>query len=187
MLSLFLILLASALAAAGARHARLAAQLAAASGGSAGLLAACWITAALASGLAAWGGGLVAPLLSEAGKAMFAAAALAMAAIELAWPLRSGAPREPTRSLGAIALVLFAGQVTDAARFLVLALSVVTGNAMLVAIGGAIGSGAALTLAWSLGAKWEAKLPLGAIRLGLAGVFVIAALVAGWTVREVIG
>ena len=59
-------------------------------------------------------------------KTMFVAAALAVAAIELAWPMRKKPPREPTRSLGAIALVLGAGQVTDAARFLVLALLVLS-------------------------------------------------------------
>jgi hypothetical protein len=94
---------------------------------------------------------------------------------------------EPTRSLGAIALVLLAGQVTDAARFLVLALSVATGNAVLAAAGGALGSGAVLTLAWTLGSEWEARLPLAAIRLALGGLFRLAALIVGMSARGIIG
>lgn len=184
--SLFLALLASALAAFGTRQARLVAQLSARLGGSPGLLAACWLTAAATSALAAWGGGLVEPVLTGPGKTMFVAAALAMAAIELAWPMRRKPPAEPTRSLGAIALVLAAGQAADAARFLVLALAVATGNAMLAGVGGALGSGAVLTLAWTLGAEWEARLPLAAIRLGLGGVFLIAALVVAMSARGII-
>ena len=185
--SLFLALLASALAALGTRQARLVAQLSASLGGSVGLLAVCWLTAAGASAVAAWGGGLVAPVLAGPAKTMFVAAALAVAAIELAWPMRSKPPAEPTRSLGAIALVLGVGQVTDAARFLVLALSVATGNPVLAAAGGALGSGAVLTLAWTLGAEWETRLPLAAIRLALAALFLIAALVVGMTARGIIG
>jgi hypothetical protein len=161
--------------------------LSAALGGSAGLLVTCWFTAAAASAAAAWGGGLVVPLLAPAGKTMFVAAALAMAAIELAWPMRKAPPEEPTRSLGAIGLVLLAGQLFDAARFLVLALAVATGNALLAAVGGALGSGAVMTLAWTLGADWERRLPLAAIRLALAGLFLIAALVVGMTARGIIG
>lgn len=185
--SLFLALLASALAALGARQARLVAQISGSLGGSFGLLVVCWLTAAAASAIAAWGGGLLAPVLAGPAKTMFVAAALAIAAIELAWPMRRQPPAEPTRSLGAIALVLGVGQVTDAARFLVLALSVATGNPFLAAVGGALGSGAVLTFAWMLGNEWEGRLPLAAIRLGLGGVFLIAALVVGMTARGIIG
>ena len=86
--SLFLSLIASALALAGGRSARLVAQLSAALGGSGGLLAVCWLTSALTCALAAWGGGLVEPILNANGKTMFVAMALAMAALELAWPQR---------------------------------------------------------------------------------------------------
>lgn len=175
--TLLLALLFSALAALGARPARLVAQLSARLGRSGGLLAVGWLTAAAASALAAWLGGLVEPVLTEEGKTMFVAAALAVAAIELAWPMRREPPAEPTRSLGAMTLVLGTGQAVDAARFLVLALAVATGDALLAGVGGTLGSGAVLTLAWTLGARWEARLPLAAIRLALAGLLIIAALV----------
>ncbi|MGX7894537.1 TMEM165/GDT1 family protein [Tsuneonella sp. HG222] len=184
--SLFLALIASGLALAGGKSARLVAQLSAALGGSFGLLLICWLTAIVASGLAAWGGGLIEPTLNANGKRMFVAMALAMAALELAWPQRKRKPAEPTRSLGAAALVLLAGQVTDAARFLVLALSVASGVPALAAIGGAIGTGAVLTLAWSLGSAWETRLPLGAIRLAIAALFVIAAMWSAMSARGMV-
>ncbi len=185
--ALFLSLIAAALALAGGRSARLAAQLSASLGGSAGLLAVCWFTAAASSAVAAWGGGILAPELNANGKTMFVAVALAVAALELAWPQRRKGPAEPTRSLGAITLVLLAGQVTDAARFLVLALSVATGMPVLAAVGGAIGTGATLTLAWASGAAWEERLPLGAIRLGIAALFLVAAAWSAMAARGIIG
>ena len=96
------------------------------------------------------------------------------------------APAEPTRSLGAMALVLFAGQITDAARFFVLALAVATGAPVLAAMGGALGSGAVLTAAWALGGGWE-RLPLRAIRLASSGAFLIAAVAVALSARGVIG
>ena len=175
MSTLFLALLASALAALGGRQARLVAQLSATLGGSKGLLAVCWLTAAPASALAAWLGTAIAPSLSTSGKAMVAAAALAAAALELAWPSRAQRqPAEPTRSLGAIALVLGVGQLADAARLLVFALSLASGNAGLAALGGAIGSGTALTLAWKMQGSCDAHVPLPALRLA-TGVLVLVA------------
>ena len=96
--------------------------------------------------------------------------------------------RFTVRPLAALmALVLLARQATDAARFLVLALSVATGMPVLAAVGGAIGTGATLTLAWALGAAWEERLPLAAIRLGIAGLFVVAAGWAALAARGAIG
>jgi hypothetical protein len=97
------------------------------------------------------------------------------------------APAEPTRSLGAIALVLLAEQVADAARFFVLALAVATGAPPLAAAGGALGSGAVLTAAWMLGRDWEARLPLKAIRLGVSGLFMLAAIAVALSARGIIG
>ncbi len=185
--SLFLALIASALAMLGTRQARLVAQLSARLGGNAALLAVCWLTTAFATTAVAWGGAALAPLMPPEGKTMFVAAALAAAGLELVWPMRKAAPREPTRSLGAIALVLLAGQVTDAARFLVLALGVATAHWQLAAAGGTLGSGAVLTVAWSLGRQWEERLPLRAIRTALAATFVIAAVVVAMTARGIIG
>lgn len=185
--ALFLTLIAAALAVAGGRSALLTARLAAALRPRVGLLAVCWITVAAASALAAWAGALLAPLMPPAGKTMFAAAALALAALELLFASSRRAPAEPTRSLGAIALVLFAGQLTDAARFLVLALAVATGEPVFAAIGGALGSGAVLTAAWALGEDWEKHVFLRTIRFAAAAFFGIAAVVTGLAARGLIG
>ena len=184
--ALFLALLTSALALVGAKPAALTARLSRELGSGAGLFAVCWATAIATSALAGWAGASMAPLMAPAAKAMLVAAALALAALELLLTRSRAAPAEPTRSLGAMALVLFAGQITDAARFFVLALAVATGAPMLAAVGGALGSGAVLTAAWALGGEWE-RLPLRAIRLASSGAFLIAAVAVALSARGVIG
>ena len=84
-------------------------------------------------------------------------------------------------------MVLLAGQLTDAARFFVLALAVATGTPAFAAVGGALGSGAVLTAAWALASDWEARLPLRALRLAVGGLFGIAAIVVGLSARGLIG
>jgi hypothetical protein len=185
--ALFLALLTSALAMLGARAALLTARLSGALGGRAGLLVVCWITAIVTAVLAGRAGGWLAPQMAPAAKAMFVAAALAVSALELLFMRLRPAPAEPTRSLGAIALVLLAEQVADAARFFVLALAVATGAPPLAAAGGALGSGAVLTAAWMLGRDWEARLPLKAIRLGVSGLFILAAIAVALSARGIIG
>jgi hypothetical protein len=185
--ALFLALLTSALAMLGGRPARLTARLVESLDGSADLLVAGWLGAIAASALAAWAGAVLAPQMAPAAKAMFVAFALALAAIELLLVRERAAPAEPTRSIGAIALVLFAGQLTDAARFFVLALAVATGAPALAAVGGALGSGTVLTAAWALGGAWGARLPLRALRLGVGALFGLAAVVVALAARGVIG
>jgi hypothetical protein len=118
---------------------------------------------------------------------MFVAVALAAGALEAWFTKPPRAPAEPTRSLGAMALVLLAGQATDAARFFVLALAVATAEPGLAAAGGALGSGAVLTVAWALGGEWDARLPHRALRLAVSGLFLIAAVVVALSARGIIG
>jgi hypothetical protein len=186
--ALFLALLTSALAMLAARPTLQTARLAAALGSSAGLLVACWTTAIATSALAGWGGAWLSPqMASAAAKGMFVAFALALSGIELLFLRSRAKPGEPTRSLGAMLIVLAAEQVTDAARFFVLALSVATAGPVLAAAGGALGSGAVLTAAWAVGGAWERRLPLTAIRFGVGGLFLLAAAVVGLSARGVIG
>jgi hypothetical protein len=185
--ALFLALLTSALAMAGGRAARVTGQVAGVLGARLGLLLACWLTAIATAALAGWAGARLAPMLPPAGKAMFVAAALAVSALELLFTRSRAKPAEPTRSLAAIALVLLAGQITDAARFFVLALAVATGAPGFAAVGGALGSGAVLTAAWMLGAEWDARMPLQALRRGVSGLFLIAAIIVALTARGVVG
>ncbi|MCB2087473.1 MAG: hypothetical protein R3E18_12135 [Sphingomonadaceae bacterium] len=169
----------------GARDQLLVAQLSARLGAGVGLLFTAWLAAILSASIMAWGGDAIAALMPDAGKTMLVAFALAAAAFELAWPNKEKSPREPTRSLVAAFIVLLARQMGDASRFLVFAFAVATGVPLLAGIGGALGGGLALTLGWMAGqdlGNW----PLRAIRLGIAVVTGIAALMAGLAARGII-
>ncbi len=150
------------------------------------LLAIIWASAIATSAIAAWAGTLLAPMLAPQTKQMFVAIALLLSALELAF-LRAGpAPREPTRSAGAIAIVIFAAQLTDAARFLVVALTLQTGEPVLAAAGGAIGSALALTAAVMAGSEWEARVPQKLLSYGLAGVPALIAIILGLSARGIL-
>ena len=183
----FLALIAAAAATLGGREAVRVARLSGALGAGTSLLTACWLGCIVACALSAWLGAGIAAQLGPEAKAMLVAIALLLAGLELA-VLRPGrAPAEPTRSFGAVMLVLGAAQLTAAAGFLVFALAGATGAPWLAAAGGAIGSGAVLTGAWSLGPEWEARLPLGALRYAIAALLIIAALVTGLAARGIVG
>ncbi|MBD3775119.1 MAG: hypothetical protein IE921_16240, partial [Rhodobacteraceae bacterium] len=70
------------------------------------LLSAGALAAILSAAFMAWAGAAMAALLPAAAKPMLVAFALGAAALELAWPARPPSPAEPTRSAGAIFLVL---------------------------------------------------------------------------------
>jgi len=118
---------------------------------------------------------------------MFVAMALLLAALELFFLRARAAPKEPTRSTGAILLVLLTGQLTDATRFLVLALAVATGDMVLTAAGGAVGSGVALTAACIAGAQWDRRVPERRLALAAGGVLTLAALFIGISARGLLG
>jgi putative Ca2+/H+ antiporter (TMEM165/GDT1 family) len=179
----FLALIATFLADAGARDQRLVAALSARLGGSGGLLVTSWIASAATAALAAAAGAGIAHVLPPSGKTMFVALALLLAVGELAWPIVRKEPAEPTRSLIAALLVIASHQVSDGARFLIVALAAATGAPALAGIGGAIGGGAALTLGWALGAGLSRRVPLRSVRLAIAALLLIAAAWAGIAAR----
>ena len=185
--SFFLALIAAAAATLGGREALRVARLSAALGAGTGLVVACWLGCILACALSAWLGAGIAARLAPDAKTMLVAIALLLAGIELI-VLRPGrAPVEPTRSFGAILIVLAAAQLTAAAGFLVFALAGATGVPWLAAAGGSLGSGAVLTGAWSMGPEWETSLPLGLVRYTVAGLLGVAALVTGLEARGIWG
>lgn len=185
--SFFLALLVAAAATLGGREAVRVARLSAGLGQALGLLVACWIACGAACVLAAWLGASVAAQLAPEAQAMLVAIVLLLAGLELAVLSPGKIPREPTRSFGAILLVLSVAQATGAASFLVFALAASTGVPLLAAAGGALGSGAVLTAAWSAGAGWEARLPIKPLRFAIAGVLIAAALVTGLDARGILG
>ncbi len=162
--------------------ARLAEQL----GPSHGLLA----TGALVSGISATimavAGFSIAKMLPGPAKQMLVAFALLAAAIELFWPVRLKRSGEPTRSLGAIGIVLFLKQISDAARFAIFAFAAATALAPMAAIGGALGGSAALLLGWMMCGELERKLPLRAIRIALGVLLSIAGMIIGLSARSLI-
>lgn len=155
--------------------------------GRSSLLLATGIACAVASAAAmAWLGGTFADILPLRAARMLVAFALAVAALELALPARrQAAAAEPTRSLGAIALVLLARQIGDAARFVVFAYAVLAHYPIVSALGGAIGGAAAIALGWMAGGATLARYPLRWWRRGLALCLFVAAIFIGLNARYV--
>ena len=139
-------LLAALLAGFGARDQMLVAQLSARTGPRPMLLFTGMATGALASGLAAWATREVAAELSHAACLLVAAMALAMAGVESLLLSPAKPPNEPTNSLGAAAIVLFADQITDSARCLILAIALASEQPLAAGVGGAVGTGIALAV-----------------------------------------
>jgi putative Ca2+/H+ antiporter (TMEM165/GDT1 family) len=113
---------------------------------------------AIASALATtaamvWGAWRIAPLMPEPARLLFAALALGAAAFELIVIQPRPGPEEPTRSLGAFAIVFLAQQLGDAARFVVLGLAVAAQMPMAAGLGGALGSVVVLGAGWLGGSE----------------------------------
>lgn len=180
----FLTLIAALLASLGARDQLLVAQLAGRFGGSLPLLAAGWLAAICTAALAAFAGTEIALRLPGDGKTMLVAIALIVAAGEMAWRrTRKPAPQEPTRSFVATFIVLVVRQIGDAARFLVFALAIVTGEPVLAAAGGALGSGAALSFGWATGEELVGRPVFRTLRLVVAGLLLLAGVATGLVAR----
>ena len=131
----------------------------------------------------AFAGAAMAELLPRRAAEMLVAFALAIAAFELAWPVKLRVMREPTRSLVAIGVVVLARQVGDGARFAVFAFAAWAVFPTTAAIGGALGGAAAATLGWSIGLTRLQAFPLRYLRLALAVCMILAALLIGLNAR----
>jgi putative Ca2+/H+ antiporter (TMEM165/GDT1 family) len=131
----------------------------------------------------AWIGAEFAALLPRRAGQMLVAFALVIAAAELGWPLRPAPPKEPPRSLAAFAVVLFARQIGDAARFALFALATWTISPGAAGLGGALGGAAAVGLGWAAGPTAMARWPLRHLRIVLASALGIAALFIGIDAR----
>lgn len=183
----FLALLLAAAASFGRRDQLLVAHLSGRLGQSMALLVTAWAAACVTAALAAAAGGMLAVMLPPAAKHMLVALALLVGAVETLWPWRIKRPDEPTRSAFAIFVVLVAQQIGDSARFLILAIAIVAGNPVLAGLGGALGSGAALTAAWALGDTMDRHVPLRAVGYVLAGAMALAGVYIGLSTRGLLG
>ncbi len=147
------------------------------------LLCVAVLSACLAAAAMAWVGAGFAALLPRRAGQMLVAFALGMAAIELALPVRVKPPKEPTRSLPAVLIVLLARQIGDGARFGIVALAAWTSAPITAGLGGALGGAAAVMLGWSAGAATLARWPLRPLRWSLAAALLVAALFIGINAR----
>ncbi len=130
------------------------------------------------AGLAAWIARGIAPLIPADFKPFVVAVALLLAGLEVLLRTPPEKPREPTRSMGAITLVLLLGMVTDASGFIILSLAIATGEALLAAAGGAMGALVVLVGAIVAAEDWQA-LPLEVMRRVVgAGLILAAAVIA---------
>lgn len=136
-------------------------------------------SAAITAVAAVWLAQATAPLLVGDARIMFAALALTVAGLELIWTQPARLPTEPTRSLGAFALVLFAQQLTDAGRFLLFAIAVASDTPLSAGLGGACGAALVVAAGWAGGAELLA-LRLQPLRRGLGLVLLGLALWLGW-------
>ena len=145
----YLTLLAVLLAGFGSRDQVTVAGLTASQGARPALLVVALAVTCVTTGFAAWAGSIVAPEIVPQARLVLAALALALAGIESLVIVPRARPAEPTHSLGAAAVVLLAHQLTDAARFLVFGIAVLTLAPVPAGIGGLLGGIALLVAAWS--------------------------------------
>ena len=173
MTGLLFALLATLLVGVGARDQVLVAQLAERQGQRPSLLLVALASGMVAAGLAAWSGAQVAGMMAGNARSLLVALALGLAGLELLVLTPRAAPAEPTHSLGAFAIVVFAMQLTDAARFLVFALAALTRAPLTTGLGGAVGAVLVVGAGWVMMGR---ALSLGRVRRVLgAGLVLLAA------------
>ncbi|MEL6539842.1 MAG: hypothetical protein AAFQ34_00390 [Pseudomonadota bacterium] len=147
------------------------------------LLAVGLFCAVLTAGAMTYAALFLASIMPSRAAWMLVAFSLALAALELLWPVRMKPVKEPTRSLGATSLVLLWRQFGDAARFVIFAFAVEATIPITAFVGGALGGGVAVAMGWGLGAKALSNWPLRWIRVGLGLCAIVAAIFIGLNAR----
>jgi hypothetical protein len=114
-----------------------------------GVLATALIVAALTSAAAAYISGEVLRTLPPPARGILAAIVVAFAGVESLILSPRKEPREPTHSLGALAIVLLASQVTDSARFTLFGIAVGMGVPLAAGLGGGLAGLILVTASWA--------------------------------------
>lgn len=182
----FLTLLAAAIVTFAGRDQLRVSRIGGTLGAGTGLIVAIIASAIIASAIAAWFSGTLEGMLTPAAKQIFVALALGLAALELLFFKSGKRPAEPTRSAGAIFIVLVSTQIFDAARFLIVALALATGEPILCAIGGGLGGMIALIIGAISGDDWERAMPIALMRYIAAGLLGLAAIVLFLIARGIV-
>jgi hypothetical protein len=178
MTGFYFTLLAVLLVGFGARDQATVAGLTLRQGGRPGVLLVGIAVSITTAAFAAWGASLVMPMLIPKARMILAAMALALAGIEALVIAARRQPDEPTASLGALAIVLFAHQLTDAARFLVFAIAVASSAPIAAGIAGAVGGTVLLAVGWAAPDAVTHARARTARRLVGAAMLLIAAFIA---------
>lgn len=164
----------------GARDQTLLMDLGRAQGQRPMLLVAALLATLGTTAMAVWAGGKLLVTLAPRARVLFVVIALLAAGVEMLLLGRRRAPDEPTHSLFAAWVVLMGLQITDAARFLALALAVGTAAPVPVGIGAATGGMGALAIGW-LAPDLGAALQLGRVRRTAGAVLLAIGLALGWS------
>lgn len=175
-------LLAVFVAGIGARDQLLVAALSARQGARPMALLVALLCVVASGGIAASFADLALPRMGPVQRQIFAALALGLAALEMLLARKTRVPDEPTHSLGAFAIVLFAQQLTDAARFLIFAIAAGTSAVVPAGLGGMVGGAGVVAAGWLGGEQMLAR-NLGPVRRGLGLLLLLVALWTGWNAR----
>ena len=151
-----------------------------------GLMVIALFTSTISAAVMAWAGLTLGASLSASARMMLIAFVLLLAGIEILRPVRQPDMREPTRSFGAITLVLLSRQITDGPRLLVFAVAAFTQAGWLAAIGGALG-GAATALRALIGPSGEHSMRTERrLRIALGLAVILLGLVLGLRARGIL-
>ncbi|WP_030540780.1 TMEM165/GDT1 family protein [Sphingobium sp. DC-2] len=128
--------------------------------------------------LAAFAGALIGPMLGSQARLLFLALALLMLGGGMLWPVKQPDPLAdwPTGPFLTSALGLFILGFGDGPQFLILGIAARTADPVLAGLGGALGMMAALIPAILLRDQLTRAIPLRAIRIGGAAIFLASGL-----------
>lgn len=140
-----------------------------------GVLVTALIVAALTSAAAAYVSGEVLRTLPPPARGILAAIVVAFAGLESLILSPRKEPREPTHSLGALAIVLLASQVTDSARFTLFGIAVGTAAPLAAGLGGGLAGLVLVTMAWAFPQAFLGR-PVRMIRRAVGALLLLAAI-----------
>ncbi|RGP42207.1 hypothetical protein BPTFM16_02519 [Altererythrobacter insulae] len=167
----------------GGRAQLLIAELGRTLGRKIGLLAIAALTALLTTAMMAILGAMFAEPLVGSQRQLLIVGAFLLAALELALPVKSPRLVEPTRSLGAIALVLFARQIVDAPRLCALASAAALADPDHALVGGGLAALFFSALAWFFCHREFPQTTRNVVRWGLSATLIALGLFIGSIVQ----
>ena len=167
----------------GARDQMTVAALARGQGARPGVLLVAIGVCCISASLAGWAATLLAPMMTAPARLFLAAIALGFAGLEALVLSPRRDPQEPTLSLGALAAVLLAHQLTDAARFLIFGIAIAADARLPAVLGGGLAGILLLATAWGA-PEW---FTWGRLRWVRRALGLVMLLTASWLGLGVIG